>query len=305
MENDVFLDKIYIYLFEKLLMTTIQEAKVKTFKPFIKRVWWKRQLLSQLEKFYPKKFNNYFEPFVGWWAMFFDLRNKFWTWFPAYLIDINDEMIITYNTIKNNVEWLIKELKTYRYDKEFFMKVRAWDREPGFTKRPDVQRAARFIYLNRTGFNWLYRVNGSGFYNVPMGSYSNPMICDVDNLFAVQASLENTTIKNEDFENILKYAKKWDFVYLDPPYDPLTETANFTSYNKWWFGKDEQVRLFEVYKKLDKLWCYVMLSNHNTDFINDMYMGAWFRKETVMATRAINSNSEKRGKIEETVILNY
>jgi len=237
--------------------------------------------------------------------MFFDLRNKFWTTFPAHLFDINEEMIITYNTIKNNVQWLIKELKSYKYDKDFFMEVRSRDRQENFQKRSDIQRATRFIYLNRTGFNWLYRVNGSGFYNVPMGSYSNPTICDEETLFAVQDALKNTIVKNEDFETILKYAEKWDFIYLDPPYDPLTGTANFTSYNKWGFWKEDQIRLFEVYKKLDKKWCFVMLSNHNTKFINDMYMGAGFRKETVMATRAINSNSDKRWKIEETVILNY
>jgi len=289
----------------KTQMTTIQKTKTTTYKPFIKRVWGKRQLLSQLEKFYPKFFNKYFEPFLWWWAMFFDLRNKFGTTFPAHLFDINEEMIITYNTIKNNVQWLIKELKTYKYDKDFFMEIRAWDRQEDFQKRSDIQRAARFIYLNRTGFNWLYRVNWSGFYNVPMWSYNNPMICDEETLFAVQDALKNTIVKNEDFETILKYAEKWDFIYLDPPYDTLTDTANFTGYNKWGFGKDEQIRLFETYKALDKKGCFVMLSNHNTPFINDMYMGAGFRKETVLAKRAINSDASKRGNVEETVILNY
>lgn len=282
-------------------MTTTQ--KIKTYKPFIKRVWGKRQLLSQLENLYPKKFNKYFEPFVWGGAMFFDLRNKHWNEFSAYLMDINEDMIITYNTIKNNVDWLIKELKTYPYDKEFFMEIRALDRQPEFKNTADVKRAARFIYLNRTGFNWLHRVNSQGFYNVPMGSYNNPTICDVDNLFATQDSLQNTTIKNEDFTTILKHAKAWDFVYFDPPYDTLTDTANFTSYNKWKFGKEEQKRLAEVYKKLDKMWCYVMLSNHNTLFINDLF--SEYRKEIVHAKRAINSNASKRGKIEEVVILNY
>lgn len=284
-------------------MTTIQDKKPVTYKPFIKRVWWKRQLLSQLEKLYPKKFNKYFEPFVWGWAVFFDLRNKFWDKFPAYLMDINNEMIITYNTIKNNVEWLIKELKKYPYDKDFFLKIRAIDRKPNFHKTSDIKRAARFIYLNRTWFNGLYRVNQQWFYNVPMWSYSNPMICDVDNLFAAWSGLQNTSIKNEDFENILEYAWKWDFVYFDPPYDTLTDTANFTSYNKWWFGRDEQKRLFEVYKKLDKNWCFVALSNHNTPFINELYKD--YRKEIVLARRAINSDASKRWVIEETVILNY
>ena len=138
-----------------------------------------------------------------------------------------------------------------------------------------------------------------------MGKYTNPTICDEENILATKDALQNTTIKNDDFENILTYAEKWDFIYFDPPYDPLTETANFTNYNKGWFGKEEQIRLFETYKALDKKWCFVMLSNHNTDFINDMYVGAWFRKETVLAKRAINSDASKRWAVEETVILNY
>lgn len=233
-------------------MTTIQKTKKIIYKPFIKWVWGKRQLLPQLEKFYPKYFNRYFEPFVWWWAMFFDLRNKFWTTFTAYLFDINEDMIITYNTIKNNVKELIDELKTYPYDKEFFIKIRALDRETNFKNISNIKRSARFIYLNRTGFNWLHRVNSSGFFNVPFGKYKNPTICDEENLIASKEALKNTTIKNSDFESILKYAEKWDFVYFDPPYDTLTESANFTSYDKSWFGRDMQEKLRDVFVKLDK-----------------------------------------------------
>jgi len=184
--------------------------------------------------------------------MFFDLRNKFWTTFTAYLFDINEDMIITYNTIKNNVKELIDELKTYPYDKEFFIKIRALDRETNFKNISNIKRSARFIYLNRTGFNWLHRVNSSGFFNVPFGKYKNPTICDEENLIASKEALKNTTIKNSDFESILKYAEKWDFVYFDPPYDTLTESANFTSYDKSWFGRDMQEKLRDVFVKLDK-----------------------------------------------------
>lgn len=273
------------------------------YKPFIKRVWGKRQLLSQLEKLYPQKFKNYFEPFVWWWAVFFDLRNKFWIDFPAYLFDINEDMITTYNIIKDDVRWLIKELKKYPYDKDFYMEIRALDRQPKFKKISNIKRAARFIYLNRTGFNWLHRVNSQWFYNVPMGKYTNPTICDEETLLATKDALQNTTIKNEDFWNILKSAKKWDFVYFDPPYDTLTDTANFTSYNKSIFGREEQKRLFETYKALDKKWCFVMLSNHNTPFINELYKD--YRREVILAKRAINSDASKRWLIKETVILNY
>lgn len=273
------------------------------YKPFIKRVGGKRQLLSQLNQYFPKKFGAYFEPFVWWGAVFFHLRNLYWTSFKATLSDINSHMVITYNTIKNDVQGLIKELKTYPYDKDFYMDIRAWDKDLSFDKRSDIQKSARFIYLNRTGFNGLYRENSQWFNNVPFWSYTNPKICDEETLLNDQKALKNTEIFNQDFEETLKNAKKWDFIYLDPPYDPLTITANFTGYNKWGFGKDEQMRLFEMYQELDKKWCFVMLSNHNTDFINDLYKK--YNKHTVLATRMINSNAEKRWPVEETVIFNY
>lgn len=141
-------------------------------------------------------------------------------------------MIIAYNTIKTDAQGLIKELQTYPYDKAFFLKIRNRDREANFKKVSNIKRAARFIYLNKTGFNGLYRVNKSGYYNVPFGTYNNPMICDENTILSVQQALRNTQISNDDFEKIIKYAKKGDFVYLDPPYDPLTATANFTSYSK-------------------------------------------------------------------------
>ena len=287
-----------------MCMQTTQKTKKKQFKPFIKRVWGKRQLLSQMEEFFPKFFQKYYEPFAWWGAVFFHLRSLYGTTFSANLYDINNELINTYNTIKHDVQWLIDELKTYEYDKDFFLQVRERDREPDFkTKRSAIQRAARFIYMNRSCFNGLYRVNSKWQFNVPFGKYSNPQICDVDTLLSCHEALQNTIIRNDDFENVLEYAEKWDLIYLDPPYDTLSDTANFTSYNESGFGKDEQVRLFEAYQKLDKKWCFVMLSNHNTPFINELYKD--YNIKVVYANRAINSNGAKRGKVEETVILNY
>jgi DNA adenine methylase len=236
-------------------------------------------------------------------AVFFNLKVIYGEDFKGRLRDINEEMIITYNTIKNNVEKLIKELKLYKYDKDFYEEIRSLDRKSNFKKLSDIKRAARFIYLNRTWFNGLYRVNGSGFYNVPFGRYKNPLICDEDNLRLCSKALQNTIIENKDFSSVLEYAKKWDFIYFDPPYDTISETANFTSYDKSGFGRREQEKLFEVYKKLDKRGCFVMLSNHNTNFINELYKD--YRKEIVLARRNINSDSSKRGQVEETVILNY
>ena len=285
-------------------MKTTQKTKKKQFKPFVKRVWGKRQLLSQMEEFFPKFFNKYYEPFAWWAAVFFHLRNMYGTTFSAHIYDINNELINTYNTIKHDVQWLIDELQTYKYDKEFFLQIRERDRDPEFkAKRSTIQRAARFIYMNRSCFNGLYRVNSKWQFNVPFGRYSNPTICDVDTLLSCHEALQNTTMKNDDFENILEYAEKWDLIYLDPPYDTLSDTANFTSYNEKWFGKDEQVRLFEAYQKLDKKWCYVMLSNHNTPLINELYKD--YNIKVIYANRSINSNAKKRGKVEETVILNY
>lgn len=285
------------------MSTTAQITKVK-FKPFIKRVWGKRQLLSQMSEYFPKTFNNYFEPFTWWWAVFFHLRDLYGADFSATLYDINEELINTYNVIKFDVEKLINELKDYPYDKEFFLEIRKRDREPDYKeKRNKIQRAARFIYLNRCGFNGLYRVNSKGQFNVPFWRYTNPTICDVDTLMLANKALQNVIIKNDDFSDILNYAKPWDFIYFDPPYDTLSDTANFTSYSKDWFWKDDQMRLSKTYKELDERWCYVMLSNHNTPFINELYKD--YDIKIVYANRSINSNSSKRWKVEETVILNY
>lgn len=273
------------------------------FKPFIKWVGGKRQLLNQFAHLYPKNFNRYFEPFVWWGAVFFDLRNNYGIDKQAFLFDKNEELVVTYNVIKNQVVELIEELEDYPYDKHFFLNIRSWDRESNFLERPYIQRAARFIYLNRTGFNGLYRVNGQGYYNVPFWKYKNPQICDRDTLLNAQFSLKNTEINISDFSEVVNLAKKWDFIYFDPPYDPLSMTASFTSYQKWGFTKEDQIRLFDVYKLLSERGCFVMLSNHNTPFINELYKD--FRKEIVFARRLVNANASKRGPIEETVILNY
>ena len=148
----------------------------------------------------------------------------------------------------------------------------------------------------------MYRVNSKWEFNVPFWKYSNPKICDEEWLYLAKEALQNTTIENVDFSVVEKQAKKWDFVYFDPPYDVLTDTANFTDYNKWWFGRDEQERLFNTFDKLSKKGCYTMLSNHNTPFIRDLYKS--YRKEIVLAKRMINSDATKRWAIEEIVVLN-
>lgn len=279
------------------------------YKPFVKWVWWKRQLLTQFENLYPNTFLDqetvhYFEPFIGWWAVFFNLRNKFWLKFKATICDLNSELINTYIVVRNNPEWLIQELSSYEYSKKFFLEIRARDQLENYkTKKTNIERAARFIYLNRTCFNWMYRVNKSWFFNVPFWKYSNPRICDKENLLLCSEALQNTKILNQDYSSILGETKPWDFIYLDPPYDTLSSTASFTDYNEWWFNREEQLRLCNFFRQLSNKKVNAMLSNHSTDRIREAY--SWYRYEIVKATRMINSNASKRWAIDEIVILNY
>ncbi len=270
-------------------------------KPFVKWVWWKRQLISQLESLFPKEFNNYFEPFVWWWAVFFNLQRK-----KSSLYDVNEELINTYQVIKNHPKELINFLETLNYDKETFLDIRAWDRKDNWKEKySNIQRAWRFLYLNRTCFNWLYRVNKSWQFNVPFGKYTNPDFVQKENIQNTSKLLNKTKadIQFKSYDTVLEKAKKGDFVYFDPPYDVLTDTANFTSYNEWGFWKKEQKELSEVFKKLDKKWVKVMLSNHDTPYIRELY--AWYKFKTVKARRNINSNSSWRWKIDEIVVLSY
>ena len=238
-------------------------------KPIVKWVWWKRQLVSQLEKLFPKEFNNYFEPFLWGGAVFFNLQKE-----KSFLSDVNEELINTYKVIKENPKKLIKFLETCEYSQDFYEKIRAWDRQENWQNNfSNIERAWRFIYLNRTCFNWLHRVNSKWQFNVPMWAYKNPDFVQKQNLLNTSKLLNKTKaeIKLQSFEKVLENANFWDFIYFDPPYDTLTETANFTSYNESWFWRDMQKKLAEVFRKLDEKWCKVMLSNHNTPFIREIY----------------------------------
>ncbi|NDK19637.1 DNA adenine methylase [Candidatus Gracilibacteria bacterium] len=269
--------------------------------PFVKWVGGKRQLIKQLELLFPKNYNNYFEPFVGGGAVFFNVQKE-----KSFLSDINEELINTYQVIKTHPEELIDFLKTLKFTKECYTEIRAWDRETdGLKKYSKIERAGRFIYLNRTCFNGLHRVNSRGEFNVPMGAYKNPDFVQEKNILNTSKLLKQTKadIKLQSFEEVTKKAQSGDFVYFDPPYDTLTETANFTSYNKTEFGRDMQRKLAEVFRELDTRGCKVMLSNHNTPFIREIFKG--FRFEIVKARRAINSNAGGRGEVEEIVVLNY
>lgn len=273
-------------------------------KPFVKWVGGKRQLLKQFreQNFYPpekfdvKKF-QYFEPFVGGGAVFFDLLPD-----KAFLSDLNSDLVTSYNVIKNDVEALIKSLKKHKYEKEYFLKIRAKDPK----NLTAIEIASRFIYLNRTAFNGMYRVNSKGQFNVPFGKYDNPTICDADNLRKVSEALQKVEIKHQDYKAILKKAKKGDFVYFDPPYYPVSKTASFTSYTSDAFLEKEQLELRDVFVELSNRECFVMLSNSDTPFINEIYSGIkGVRINKVQAGRAINSKSSGRGKITEVLVTNY
>ncbi|HRU39583.1 MAG TPA: DNA adenine methylase, partial [Candidatus Goldiibacteriota bacterium] len=273
------------------MTTKLQERPIKA-EPFLKWAGGKGQLLNDFVRLFPAKFNNYMEPFVGGGAVFFYLHsNGLLDGKKSVLIDSNKDLITAYKSIKdiNKLKTIIKALSNGKYlnNEDNFYKVRK--EEP----KSEVEKTARLIYLNKTCFNGLYRVNSKGKFNVPFGRYNNPLICDSENLNAVNNALANTELVNGDFTIALEYAEKGDFVYFDPPYQPVSKTANFTGYTKNSFGEKDQQRLAEVYKKLDKRGCKLMLSNSDVKFIRGLYKG--YRIEIVKAKRMINCKAAKRG----------
>ena len=218
----------------------------------------------------------------------------------AYISDMNDELINLYSVVRDNVYELISDLNKHEVSKEYFLEIRNLDRTNEYKNLSNVQRASRFIYLNRTCFNGLYRVNSQGQFNVPFGNYKNPRIVDENNLLNCSELLKNTEIKCADFSEILTKVKKGDFVYFDPPYVPLNETSSFTSYTKDGFDMDMQFKLREVCDELDSMGVMFMLSNSDTKFVNELYSNYEIKK--VFASRAVNANAEGRGKITEVLV---
>lgn len=279
-------------------------SSTKKVKPFLKWVGGKGQLLEQFESLLPKKYNSYFEPFVGGGAVYFSINPK-----KAHINDINRTLSQTYIHIKENTEKLIKSLK--KLEKEFISKAQDQRKEFYYSIREkynslpaeDFERSLYFLFLNKTAFNGVYRENSKGGFNVPIGSYTNPKIIDEENIRLVSDVLSNTKITSGSFVDAVKNAKAGDFVYFDPPYHPISETSSFTSYSKDAFSKDDQIKLRDLFIELDKKGVYVMLSNSSAPFIKEIYSG--YRQIPVYATRMINSKSDKRGKISEVVIVNY
>ena len=272
-------------------------------KPFVKWAGGKRQIIDKLKMYAPKEYNTYYEPFIGGGALLFELSPK-----KAIINDYNDELMNVFRCIKDETKFtkMCNELNHYEtsHSELFYYEIRNKDRDKvKFKKLVDYKRAARTIYLNKACFNGLYRVNSKNEFNVPFGKKLKVNTYDGQNLGIIHSYLNfnDIEIQSIDFEESVKTAKKGDFIYFDPPYDSETET--FNSYTENGFGKEEQIRLAKVYKELSDRGCYVMLSNHNTTLIKDLYKD--FHIHIIEAKRNINSNGKKRGKVEEVIITNY
>jgi DNA adenine methylase len=261
-------------------------------RPFLKWAGGKRQLLPSLMQLAPRDASTYFEPFVGGGALFFALQPK-----RAVLADVNKRLIRTYKGVKNNVEEVIRQLKGFKYTSEFFYRFREQDIDAG----TDADVAAWFIYLNKTGFNGLYRVNRDNRFNVPFGRYVNPTICDKDTLRACSTALANADLLVADFASVVKEARRGDFVYFDPPYVPLSATSSFTSYTSQGFGHEQQKRLRDTARKLKKRSVRVLLSNSSAPSVRELYAEG-FDVTEVSATRLVNSKASARGPIVELLI---
>ena len=293
-------------------------------RPFVKWAGGKGSLISQLSNFYPYELKNgiierYIEPFVGGGAVLIDILQNYDVR-QAYAFDINMDLINSYNVIKNNVEELITNLK--RMETEYLQLEQEERKNYFYNKRNEyndytlqeneqnVQRAAQFIYLNRTCFNGLYRVNKDGKFNVPVGSYKNPTICDEENLRNLSELIQNVQFQYGDYRRSMEYVTENTFVYFDPPYRPLNMTSGFTSYTKEDFNDDNQRELATFYRELNERNAKLMLSNSNPKNINEedqffdnIYQG--FNIDEIYASRMINANSNGRGKISEILVTNY
>lgn len=269
--------------------------------PVLKWVGGKRQLIQDIKDNLPKKYNTYYEPFFGGGAVLFELQPK-----KAVINDLNADLILTYKCIKDNVELLVSDLETHVNESEYFYTLRNIDLDSEkFTKMEEYQRASRIIYLNKTCFNGLFRVNSSGHFNTPFGDYKNPNIVNKPVLLAVSNYFNENEIEilNGDFATACKTAQKGDFVYFDPPYDPVSDTASFTGYNAGGFDRKQQERLRDLCNELDKKGVHFLLSNSNTQYIRDLYKD--YNITIVKAKRNINSKGNKRGEVEEVLVKNY
>jgi DNA adenine methylase len=284
------------------------ENNINTSYPFVKWAGGKTQLLPELDRAIPFAFDRYFEPFLGGAALFFHLISNRKVSFCPYLSDLNKDLIITYNIVKDNVSELLRLLKLYEeaYKRDPFWYY--YELRDKLKPIGDIEKAARFITLNKTCYNGLYRVNRNGIFNVPIGRYKNPLICDRHNLQNVSHALRysKAIILATDYRRIiLENARKGDFIYLDPPYNPTNPTSNFTNYTEYGYGDNDQKQLASIFKKLDERQCMVLLSNSDTPFIRELYSDFMSYTKELNVLRAINCKGSKRVGHKELLIRNY
>ena len=281
------------------LLSPQQIAQIVQARPFIKWAGGKTRLIEQYQPFLPTQFERYHEPFLGGGALFFYLAPQLQAQGKrAFLSDLNPELVNVYQCVRDEVDDLIERLSEHKqqHDQTHYYEVRSQlQAEP-------VARAARFIYLNKTCYNGLYRENSKGLFNVPMGRYKNPKICAPDLLRAASSALQIAEISERPFSTVLERARdSGDFVYFDPPYHPLSETSRFTAYSRYRFGEDQQRALRDTIAQLAARGAKVLTSNSDCPFIRELY--ADFEVKTINAARSINSKASKRGKITEVLAI--
>ena len=268
-------------------------------KPFIKWVGGKTQLLSQLQSRMPGKYNRYFEPFVGGGAMLLDLDPQ-----DACISDANEELINTYHVVKNKPFELMDYLDNCANDEDVYYQIRGLDRDvENFSSLSSVERAGRFVYLNKTCFNGLHRTNKQGHFNVSWGKRKRVSFYSKDNILDASKALQDVEIASTDFLAIKDKVAANDFVYLDPPYDPVSDTANFVGYTKNGFADDMQTKVRDLCDHINKVGAYFMLSNAATDRIFELYQD--YKVDIVEARRSINCKGDHRGKVGEVIVTNY
>ena len=287
---------------------TQRRLKDSLVKPYLKWAGGKRQLLTEIKAYLPRNISalRYFEPFVGAGALFLDHQPQ-----KTVINDNNKDLILTYKVIKRNIDELIEELTTHkaRNNEKYYYQIREQDRNrEAFAEFTDIQKAARLIYLNKTCYNGLYRVNSQGLFNVPYGRYTNPAICDEPVLRAIHRYFNRKNVEieilNGDFAVAVENAGRGSFIYFDPPYHS-PENTNFTGYQAGGFDDDEQRRLRDVFVARTDAGAKCLLSNSDTQFVRELYCDNRFETITVKAKRAINSNSAGRGEVDEVLIKNW
>ena len=290
-------------------------------RPIMKWAGGKGQLLDRLQPLFPPKFNRYIEPFAGAGAVFFRLynlgligANPRLRKAPAILNDLNAELMAVYQVVRDHLDELCDELGRHQAhvgDIDYYYIIRAMDREPEFAQLPAPVRAARTIFLNKTGYNGLYRVNHSGYFNVPFGRYTHPTVFDRPLLRTVHQSLQRVELTNHDFAQSLRVARQGDFIYVDPPYQPLSRTANFTAYTSRGFDWCEQERLAEWLARIAARGCYILINNADTPQMRELYQAAFAQRGMAIkllsfeTARNINSQPDARGGGLELTVWNY